>query len=313
MQPETLTTLAQILLRVSGPSSQEFALSLLLTASKLEDADATMMLVDQTLKSGRAERLRNPKLRDTLKHLVKLEDGGHSAATVLLAQVTELEGNYEKALSMLRSVVEQSSSDNPQTTKEADKALRSVLSEAWASIARLEGKLGNSIEKEKALEAAARLYDHPQAFYELTLLMDDKSSPQYTEYLQKAAISGVGDAAYHLGLLYSSEVEAKQDQIHATISNALVRVGLAQARELAKEWLSIASESSDCTRPGAAKLLLAWAFRGMGELEKSKALLDQACNQLALNAERRGSLTQHWTDLRLVRLSEELDNLARTS
>ena len=278
------------------PSSPPLALSLFKIASELGDEYATFTLVDEALKHGRVQDLQQSKLQQPLKHLKELADANNTIAMVLLARVLELKGEFRSALTTFKAAV--AAVNNPNDKR--DTRDKDALCEAWKEIARIEKTNGNLSKEMQAWEAAAMQGDDPKAFYELALRKADKSPSESLEHLLKAASSGVGDAAFKLGMAHCSSLEAGQDEktsdARTSRTGANPGQALSKQYEMIKQWFTIASESENCAWRVHAKLQTARIMRKTGDSVQSLASLKDALHDLKLEASTNHSLLTSWTD-----------------
>lgn len=303
-----LGTLAKILLR---SSSVKLALPLLSAASALQDEDATCILVEEGLKHGRAQDLQHAKLQGPFGQLQKLAVAGNPAAVLLQARLLELKGNLKEALEGFKSAILQASAN--QNGEKTDH--RTTLAEAWQGVARVEFKFGNSEKEVEALEVAALQYDNSEAIYKLALKRHDDDAPsEAAELFLKAAVSGIGNAAFMLGTILCSQMEAKEEDSSSPQSGIQIQ-GQKFIKEynMIKEWFTIALESaqahSDSTGRAQASLQIARVLRKTGQLEQSVACLDQAIAQMQPNTPPIHSLRELWGDPTFNPTSKDIKSL----
>ena len=266
-----------------------------------------MILVEEGLKHGRPPDLGHAKLQDPLKHLQKLANNRNTAAMVLSARVQELRGDADKSLRAFKDVIR----EVPEENRSKEDPSNASLSEAWEGIARLEGNLGNHVKEREALDAAALKYDNPTAFHRLATLTQSESPAKSEEYFQKAAISGMGDAAFEMGKSCCLQIEESQNHTSPSPNTgARTRESDVPRQYLtAMEWFLIAMESQRCERPAHARLHTARILRKTGEAEKSARSLMAGLQQLQLQREH--GLVQffkeNWPNPRFNPTCRELD------
>ena len=280
-----------------------------MVASELGDGYATFTLVDEALKHRRVQDLQHSKLQHPLKHLKELAEAKDMTAMVLMARVLELKGEYRSALTLFNAATAtvNISSDKRDTRD------KNALCEAWKGIARIEKTNGNLSKEMQAWEAAATQGDDPKAFYELALRKADKSPSESLEHMLKAASSGVGDAAFKLGMAYCSYLEVGQEE--KTSDAQMSRTGanrsqaLSKQYQMIKEWFTVATESEDCSWRAHAKLQLARIMRKTGASTQSLAELEDALHDLKLNTSTKHSLLTSWTNPTFDPTSTDLERL----
>ena len=306
-EPSHLTTLARILLYNRTISSSKLALSIFTASSDLGDEHATFIMIDEGLKHGRPQDLKHPKLRAPLSHLKKLAEAKNLVALVLLARTLELEGDLQTSLKLFQRAI--AVARDPRSNSEArDNA---TLSEAWKGAARLARKLNHASEEQVAWESAALQCDDPEAFFELAIRKNSQLASKNIEYLQKAAISGVGDAAFELGMAYCSSLEtaAEKEGSVETMPRINARTEFLEQYEMIKEWFSIAVESEKCRWRGQARLQGARVMRKLGHFEKSLTWLELALQEMQIRSKKDQLLCSKWQDSEFDPTSRELERM----
>ena len=307
MGPSHLTLFARLILYSRTPSSPQLALSLFKISSELGDEYATFTLVDEALKHGRIQDLQNPKLQEPLEHLKKSAEAKNLTAMVLLARVLELKGEFKSASTVFRAAV----ATNLPASDNSDTPDKDALSEAWKGIARIEKRNGDLPKELQAWEAAATQCDDPRAFYESGLRKAGEAPLESLEYMLKAASSGVGDAAFWLGMAYSSVMEAGtvEETSHAPISRTSPSRDTLGYYRIIKEWFSIAAASDDCSSRAHARLQAARIMRKMGDPAQSLASLKEALHYLQLAPSNNRLLLTSWTDPAFDPTCADLSNM----
>ena len=265
-----------------------------------------MLLVEEGLKHGKPQHLRQVKLQAPLKHLEALAVTGNLDALVLSARVKELHGDTNEALSIFREVVKPTPGK-----KNHEKTYGASLSQAWEHIARLERKAGNDAEALEALKVAALQYGNPSALYELAQEKETKVAGDSLKRLEAAAISGLGDAAFELGKAQCLDIEDDGEQESALSSTTEHKNESDDSRQysIIKEWFLIAVESGNCKWPAQARLHAARVMRKLGEAEKSLEWLNVALQQLQLSPALESTLQNHWSSKSFGLTGKALDRV----
>jgi TPR repeat protein len=280
----TLTILAKLLLRSQQSQQIVYAAGLLDMASQLGSNAATFTIVDQYVRNGMTSN-QQAKTQEVLNRLGRLAKENHPVALFLSAQLIELRGLKQEALRKFRQVTELADVEDDEP----------VIAETWQSIARIEWSLGR---KESAIEAwriAALDFDNPNAYYELATKQG--MSENYVEYLTKAAMSGIGDAAYKLGLWYSSRVDQRGVEHNTELDSVTARQGhvnMPHHDKLSREWFSLAAESDDQRCKAQAMLHIAWILRKSGLISESLNLMREALTQVKLEPDTISWLQNEW-------------------
>lgn len=265
-----------------------------------------MILVEEGLKHGASQDLQNPKLQDAIKHLHQLAEANNPLAMVLVGRMMELFGDARGALKNFRGAIVAASA----TPSAEERDYQATLSEAWESIARLENGFNNPTKELEALAAAALQHDNPRALYELALRKEKESPTESSEYLRKAAVSGIGDAAFKIGLSNAVEIDVKERHTapSSTSKNQRQSAPSKQYR-IVEEWFLIAAESESCNFKGQAKLHSARAMRKTGQLEKSRTRLESALELLQLQASDVRLLRANWMKPEFDLSTQELQDM----
>ncbi|KAL9120909.1 MAG: hypothetical protein Q9187_002536 [Circinaria calcarea] len=272
IKPLTLTKLAFVLLR-SGSQHHATAKALMIAASKQRDVAATLHLMSKAIKIN---NYRHPDVASARQHLSDLATSGNPQALTLAGQIRESEGDYEKALERYERAARVR-----VTTDTSGAVSDGTIADAWSGIARLQAIAKNWTEAKAALEKAALQHDDPSAYYGLAQHYESLTSPNWLNYMLKAAMSGDAAAANKLGRYYLGHVLgilplAKTGK--AVIGNTSLR----QSSEnliLATEWFTIGAESSIT----ASQLYLAIVLRAQGQMEKAVDWLAMASSDRQLD------------------------------
>ncbi|KAI9799088.1 MAG: hypothetical protein M1833_004282 [Piccolia ochrophora] len=269
VQAADLTILAKILLRCSRSEQRALARQLLLRASALSDASATLQLVSEGL---RVSRLSMPELRQPLRHLDNLaRREKNPQAAYLLGSIWEKERKKPEALHLYESVL---SNEDTASTND-DKSRASIL----VALGLLRLNKGDTAGAEEAFQKGAEL-DNPDAHYHLA-----KSKPQTSSerqvHLLVAASAGNIEAAHDLGTTYLLKTEGKDLQGQMQI----------EARAMAYEWFSLAADADHAP----SQLALASLLRDDGKLEEGMRWLDRA-SKLEDHREQALHMKSAWQD-----------------
>ena len=263
--------LAHILLQTDIKALYPIAKSIFLSASELGDEFATVTLIEQALRHSRREDLKKPELRVARVQLEKMAQSDNAGAKVLQARVLDLEGgDVEKTLDLLEeAVVQGRRKDDESVNKEEQRDAKGPdpsLGVVWMAIARAQEKLGQQNAAKKAIENAALAHDNPQAYYQLAE-RSDPASAEYIEYMLKAAASGVGNAAYKVGLWNLHELERATTRPSAggtggRRSPYAPVAGVVSWYPLIRQWFAVALEAAECDhRPTARMHVVRILFR----------------------------------------------------
>lgn len=278
----------------SEQTQVNYASELLFLSSEMGDQAATMILVDEGLCRS---NLGHHQLQKPLRHLDQLVNDNVVEAVVLAARVNEVRGNSSKALSLFRRATTISS--GPKSAADLPKA---SLSEAWMGIARIERDLGHASSASEAVRTAALEYDSSEAFYELALESEVEKPEEMVNHLLKAAISGVGNAAYKLGLWYSAQADDREHSItnlsdvpQKSFPEAQRGVKIPRKYKVGHEWFSVAAESESCEWRAQAALHTARILLKSGLVAESEYCLESIFAHKEIKPKLVTWLRENWT------------------
>lgn len=263
---------AYVLLR-SGPQHSATAKDLMIAASKQSDSAATLQLMSEAIK---IQNHRHPDVTFARQHLADMAKARNPKALTLMGQIRESEGNLEKALKLYESTTRINSG-----TEGVAEGLDGTLADAWSGIARLKAIAGDWAGGKAALEKAALQYDDPSAYYGLAQQCISLTSPDWLNYMLKAAISGDAAAANKLGRYYLGHTLG----IRQLAKRGKALVGPASSSRssesltLAIAWFTIGAESSVAT----SQLYLAILLRAQGKVQEGLDWLAKAGSDKQLN------------------------------
>ena len=269
--------MGNLLLRAGDQQYLRVAKGLLVAASSLDDEDATLNLMEEALKHDKREHLEKSSVQGARAHLERLVKARNPAAMLLAAKQKELEGKTKEALELYQSATR----DSETKGSSGDDEVNSIPGEAWESVGRLMGKMNMPAEEEKATERAAVVHDNPEAYHTLASKFRQPHENQYLEFMLKAAVSGIGNAAYRVGLCYLVQAES--------LSNA----GRVDFR-LAREWFKAAAESPTCHFQALAKLHVARVFHKEGNSTGAMQLLEEAAQTSSVASDTIAWLRSCW-------------------
>ena len=251
--------MARILLRAGDQRFWRLSEDLFVAASSLEDETATLTLMEEALKYGKPEHIEKQSIQGARAHLVRLAQARNPSAMMVLAKDKEVSGKFKEALALYRGTAKEC--EERRDSKEGQTS--SIPGEAWESIGRLTGRMNMFAEEEEAIKTAALIHDNPKAYYTLALKFRKPSDNQYLEYMLKAAASGIGDAAYRIGLWYLAQAEGQSSSKYENI-------------DLIQEWFYVVAESPRCQSTPLAKLHVARLLYLKGDTVGAMRLLDEA-------------------------------------
>ena len=286
--------LAHVLLQTETPALYGTAKILFATAAVFQDEMATLALMQAAVRSQREGELLRADLQNARTNLVKMADRGNRSAQILRARVLIAEkGNSRKALSLLESAVQTrddevgTSEPDPTRSKESKSAEgpdRS-LAEAWRQIGQIKAQQGEGEQAKQAFEKAATVYDDPQAYYLLAARYAKSGSERYIEYMLKAAMAGVGNAAYRVGVWNLQEIQRSSDKSKSgwSLSRFAPVVTPPQWMVLIRQWFSVAAESIECDFRTQAKLHVARLLLQDDDTERAQAYLQDIADDQAIS------------------------------
>ena len=292
------------------PLLVKYAGDLLHMSSEIGEQAATMILVDEGL---RQNKLGHQQLQNALRQLNHLVKRDVIEAIILAARVAEGKGNPADALELYkRATVLSADLNSPADT------LKPSLSEAWFRISRIEHVLGNPESANEAMRTAALKYDSPEAFYELALQSDVGSPEERLDHLLKAATSGLGNAAYKLGLWHSAQADEGQRSVAASLESRKSSVlemqrhsSLPKKYTLSHEWFSVAAESDTCAWKTQASLHIARILRKARLIAKSTSSLESALAHVKTQPKLVTWLRENWPSASFNPTTEEFEDLVQ--
>ncbi|RDL37455.1 uncharacterized protein BP5553_04888 [Venustampulla echinocandica] len=237
--PFALSILSGILRRCRAHPQKILAKRLMLSASKLGEKSATFELVLSAIK---ADGLRGNEVQAPLQRLNQLaKTDNEPLAMTLLGKVLMAQGREREALEWLRKATQP-----PTGNIDFDGAGAALVDEGRALLKLEKLVAANAVFKQAALEL-----DEPEAYLHLSNFQEPGSQTQ-TEYLMKAASSGVVEAWYKLG-----EHEFQK------ITKSELKPEKIGDFGMAREWFQLAADGGS----GSAMLYMAQMLRvvGMGE------------------------------------------------
>lgn len=313
IQPGVLTTIGKSLLRHSNQRTNvSLATVLLLAASGQKDVAATMFLMAEAIRKGPSYQSRH--IISARQHLTELAQSNHPAATVLYAKWLESNGDHDAALALYYQVT------TTRDDRYTDDDYQAALPAAWWNIGRLisERYAHRSSEAENALENAALRYDEPRAYFQLARRFRSSSDPSYHNYLMKAAVSGVTEAAfylgkYHYGLSMGGNTALRQEKPQVARSSAVPSSHVRHHRNLAVEWLNIAAEPPRHPKSCDSQVFLAILLHQQGQLERGyewllKAQQASSQSRLSLISGLRAMWDQEETNLTTMDIGRAIDD-----
>lgn len=274
--------LAYVLLR-SGPQHSTIAKDLMVAASKRSDSAATLQLMSEAIK---IQNHRHPDVAFARQHLADMAKAGNPKALTLMGQIRESESSYEKALRFYESAARVDGSTGI-STESSD----GTLADAWSGIARLKAIAGDWAGSKAALEKAALQYDDPSAYYGLAQQYTSLTSPNWLNYILKAAISGDAAAANKLGRYYLGHTLAVHPlaEIGKGFTGSTSSRLSSESLTMATEWFTVSAESSIVT----SQLYLAILLRAQGQTQEGLNWLTKAGSDKQL-ADAISYYRQHW-------------------
>ena len=332
IQPLHLSVLAHVLLQTCSSRFFPVARKLFLAASRMQDEMATTALIDTALRYPYSTFLAKPEFRLPRLHLEMMAASESPAALCLHARVLELEGgNDRKALSMLENAV------TTGGEKQEDEGLKAILGEAWCAIARIQKKLGMEKQALEAMKTAALEYDQPSAYFALAKQSKQmgKEEGKHDEWLIKAAISGVAEAAFEVGKEYlqrlESSLERREDpaqgltaistkapQIYRMIRQQALKflqepehvqslftpfADTARMYAVIREWFLLALQNSGPNHCNGARVYIAWLLSREGNFEGAQTWLEQFAEIASASTSEKTRLLHFARECRPMRMS----------
>ena len=180
------------------------AQDLLMSASSLQDPNATLILIDQGIRTGKLGSIAFDQPR---KHLQSLVSARNPVALYLQGRIYESQGKKTRAL---EAFVESTKVSSDPSLSEGAGNMCINLANPLKAVARLSVQKGDLEAAKEALKKAAFEYDDPLAYVWLALRFSDSSSNQSEIYLLKAASSGNAKAIQYLGKLYYQQLQNRE-------------------------------------------------------------------------------------------------------
>ena len=304
--------LAHILLQTQVVALYPIAKILFMCAAELHDPMATMILMEQAVRHNRPADLAKAELQIAKWNLGRMAKEGNQAAQILQARILELEGgNDRKILNLLERAVgvvgDEEEAKGPtedelfaEESKESrgDEEQDAYLADAWRQIARVQGRLGRKELAKAALQTAALDLDDPQAYYLLAQQHLESTSATYIEYLLKAALSGIANAAYKVGVWNLQEMERVSSGSAARARNpfAPAVVDTMQWYRLIRQWFLVSLEAADCDFRLQAKMHVVRLLSKLGESSDARDLLTELADDRSSSRTRALRLRELWKD-----------------
>lgn len=227
---------------------KRLALEVMITASDLGEASATLDLVEASIRSKSPHFPQYVQPRQRLEELVRKHDD-RDAMTVL-GRVKLAKGDRREALALFRKATQ-----GPPARLDFDRAAQALLNEG-----RLLQDLNDKKGAEAAFRKAATELDDPTAYFHISQLEEHDSSQQRA-YLMKAASSGVMEACHALGLLELERLE-----------NQPVKPKTFGEYGMAREWFQVAAADGF----GPSMVSLALMLRDVGDGATGMKWLERA-------------------------------------
>ncbi|MCJ1244492.1 hypothetical protein MMC30_001690 [Trapelia coarctata] len=273
--PGTLFFLAKCLLDTNDAAYFPILRELLITGSSLGNEESTKLLIAQALDTHNLQSLKLAGARMHLAKLVELED---PTAMMLQAATYAREGQDEKAMKLCEKVIKM----EPDRYAEM-LGFDYARARCFDTLALLKRKNKDSEGSKQALERAVLEHDECVAYLELAMYHKPYGSPEYLQFLMKAAASGALDAASALGGYYLAqawEVQQKGGEDDTTVSRSRLpysgpKYSLKELYRLSEEWLAVAVDDPghDHLFTSRSQVDLAILLRKRGEYEKGSVLL----------------------------------------
>ena len=318
LQPIHLSVLAHILLQTQVTSLYPIAKILFMSAAEMQESMATMILMEQAIRHNRREDLSKADLQVARWNLGKMATDGNQPAQILQARVLEVEGGDDRRILGLLERAVGVSSDAGDGERPAEVELfaedskkegegeepEASLADAWRQIARIRARLGQKDLAKDALKAAAVDLDDPQAYYLLAEQHFDSASATYIEYMLKAAVSGVGNAAYKVGVWNLQEMERGSSAAPARSRNRFAPiVDTTQWYQLIRQWFLVSLEAAECDFRLEAKMHLARLLFKLGEASGAREWLGNLTDDRSASRTKAVRLRELWKDNSLEHLT----------
>ena len=267
-------------------------------AADLGDVGAAMILVDVAIENKAHMGIGTTRYQKALAHIKTLAATKDIHSMVLLGRVYEQSNNFREAVGVYEEVIEINNARLKANQPVPDDE-RTSLAEAYRNTGRLilrSPGSGNSAFQH--FETAALEYEDSVSFYYMALIRGD-SHKDYITLLSQAAISGVTDAAYELGLSY-----AKEGDRLSRVENSS-----RPAHLMAVHWFELAQDVPKLS--GRAKLHVARIYQaqnsaaslGVDEIQHiSKELGASMSRQM------QQFITSHWENPSFSLTAIELEN-----
>lgn len=201
MECQDLTSIAKLLIiQRSDIQLASLGLDLLSLSADLGSEDAALILVDISIERRSTMEIGTLRYQKALAHVKKLAiEKKNLQAYVVLGKVYEQAQQYEDAISMYKIAMD------AHERGEIEEEDRTALAEAFRNAGQL-FSIAPGMEDMafKCFKTAARVYDDARSFYSMALISGEKSQ-DYVSLLSQAAISGVTEATYKLGIWYSTK------------------------------------------------------------------------------------------------------------
>lgn len=243
--------LGAILNRCNAPDQKLLAKVLMLTASALGDASATMLILKSALQRG---TIHSREHAPPMRHLLDLAASeSNLQAMILLGKILGDQRENDEALKWFRKAAERGA--------DAQNIDSGVISDALVYEGLLLQRERDRSGAKAVFQRAALELDNPLAYFHLAQLQDSGSSIE-EGYLLKAAVSGVPEACHCLGMFYLNK-RGEYAQQGSTWR---------EQTALAKEWLRMSAE--DGFMPSMVRL--AGIHQEEGHLQDNKKWLERS-------------------------------------
>lgn len=230
METEDLTSIAKLLIiQRSDFQLASLGFDLLSVSADLGNEDAALILVDTCTERKSTPEIGILRYQKALAHVKKLAiENRNLQAIVLLGKVHELAQQYKDAIGFYKMAMD---AHERGDTIEDD---RTALAEAFRNAGRLYCmKPGMGDTAIKCFDIAARVYGDALSFYFLAHAPDEH--PQdHIGLLSQAAISGVTEATYDLGLWYASEGDDFTSRFRTNTAHAMACYWFELSKDLPK-------------------------------------------------------------------------------
>lgn len=229
IDPPFAYQLGRILNKSFESSQKTIARRLILTASSLGHAPATLNLIDSSLRNSTSSFPSKPDHAILLRQLDLLIEKGNLDAMVIRARISGSQGKQREAMSWYGKAI-----NTPQGL-EFDSAAYALTQIGDVFLAGGKKEQAREVYEESALKL-----DDPYGYFRLAgfLKYDSTESERFTKstYLTKAAMSGIAEAAHGVGLMELMTFENwHENEKSVTMGRDTEDYGLA------REWFEVAA------------------------------------------------------------------------